>query len=236
MQDGGVIRELAAVLFDMDGTLIDSEKIWEVALNDLAERYGGVLSHEARVSMVGASSETTMTIMLADLDQPWRDPVEGADWLDVRAEELFAAGLEWKPGAPQLLAAVRAAGIPMGLVTNTRRALVEVALRTIGADNFDVVVCGDDVAHPKPNPQPYLAAAAGLGVSPARCVAVEDSPAGLASAIAAGCVVVAVPSEIPLGEVRATVLTSLVEADVAMLRRLAAAGPDDDEATFLKFP
>src|SRR3979409_1347105 len=83
-QDGPVIN-LQAVLFDMDGTLIDSEKVWEVALNDLAERYGGVLSHEARLAMVGASSERTMEIMFADLDQPWRDPVEGADWLDRRA-------------------------------------------------------------------------------------------------------------------------------------------------------
>jgi HAD superfamily hydrolase (TIGR01509 family) len=220
VQDGGVIRELRAVLFDMDGTLIDSEKVWEVALNDLAELWGGRLSHEARISMVGASSETTMEIMLADLDQPWRNRQEGADWLDQRAAELFESGLEWRPGAKELLAEVRAAGLKLALVTNTNRPLVEVALGTLGRDTFDLIVCGDEVTHPKPHPEPYLTAAARLGVSPRQCVVVEDSPAGMASGIAAGCHVLAVPAEIPLTTVNATVLDSLVEVTVPFLRAL----------------
>jgi HAD superfamily hydrolase (TIGR01509 family) len=220
VQDGDVINELRAVLFDMDGTLIDSEKIWAVALEDLAARYGGVLSREARVAMVGASSERTMEIMLADLGQPWHDPVEGADWLDLRALELFAAGLDWRPGARELLEQVRSAGLSTALVTNTRRALVEVMLATLGADNFDVLVCGDDGSPPKPDPAPYLAAAAGIGVAPASCVVIEDSPAGIASGAAAGCVVVAVPNEVPVGDVPGLILASLTEADVPLLRRL----------------
>jgi HAD superfamily hydrolase (TIGR01509 family) len=215
--------QLEAVLFDMDGTLIDSEKVWEVALNDLAERYGGVLSHEARLAMVGTSSERTMEIMLADLDQPWRDPVEGADWLDRRAEELFADTIEWRPGAHELLAAVRAAGLKTALVTNTRRVLVDVALVTIGADNFDLLVCGDDVTDPKPGPEPYLAAAAGLGVQLASCVAIEDSPTGIRSAVGAGCVVVAIPLEVAVEPMGAVVLSSLTEVDVPLLRRLVSA-------------
>ena len=216
-------NQLRAVLFDMDGTLIDSEKIWQVALNELAARYGGVLSHEARAAMVGASSERTMQIMLADLDQPYRNPVEGADWLDQRTMSLFAAGLDWRPGARELLKAVRAAGLMTALVTNTPRALVDVALVTLGADNFDLLVCGDDVPHAKPDPAPYLAAAAGLGAAPGDCVAIEDSPAGVASAVAAGCVVIAVPNEVPLTSVDALVLESLAEADVEMLRGLVGA-------------
>lgn len=217
-------HELQAVLFDMDGTLIDSEKIWELALNELAERYGGVLTHQARLAMVGASSERTMAILLADLDQQWRDPVEGAQWLDARVLRLFAAELDWRPGARELLAMVRAAGLMTALVTNTRRAVVEVALATLGVANFDLLVCGDDVPRTKPDPAPYHVAAAGLGVDPAVCVAIEDSPAGIVSAVAAGCAVVAVPNELALDEVAGVpdvlVLDSLADADVLLLRRL----------------
>ena len=209
---------LAAVLFDMDGTLVDSEKVWDVGLRELAVRYGGQLSDDARLRMVGTSSMETMVILHEDLRQPWRDPVEGSDWLDARVKDLFADGLEWLPGARELLAEVRAAGLPTALVTNTRRSLVEVAMATIGAHNFDVVVCGDDVPRTKPDPAPYLAAAAALGVDPRSCVVIEDSPSGVASARAAGCPVVAVPHEVAL--VDAVVRDSLIDVDLRLLRGL----------------
>jgi HAD superfamily hydrolase (TIGR01509 family) len=212
---------LAAVLFDMDGTLVDSEKVWDIGLRELAVRYGGVLSDDARLRMVGTSSMETMVIMLEDLEQPWRDPVEGSDWLDARVTELFADGLEWRPGALELLTAVRMAGLPTALVTNTRRSLVEVALPTLGRENFDAVVCGDEVARTKPDPAPYLAAAAALDVDPADCVVIEDSPAGVASGLAAGCIVVAVPHHVPLTGPGVLMLDSLVEADLSVLRDFA---------------
>jgi HAD superfamily hydrolase (TIGR01509 family) len=214
---------LAAVLFDMDGTLIDTEKVWEVAIRELAASYGGTISDATRARMLGTANAQTMALLLADVGQSDRDPAPGAAWLDRRVGELFAEGeLEWRPGARELLAAVRAAGIPTGLVTNTGRGLVEVALRSLGAANFDVVVCGDEVSHSKPHPAHYLAATTALGVEPARCVAVEDSPTGVASAAAAGCVVLAVPHETPLADLPGSglVLESLLEADVAMLRAL----------------
>jgi HAD superfamily hydrolase (TIGR01509 family) len=214
---------LAAVLFDMDGTLIDTEKVWEVAIRELAASYGGRLSAEARRAMLGASSEHTMQLLLADLDQPWRDPAEGAAWIANRVKELFRAGVDWRPGARELLEAVRAAGLPTALVTNTGRSLVDVALGTLGAHNFDVIVCGDEVEHAKPHPGHYLAAAHALGVDPTRCVAIEDSPTGVASATAAGCAVLAIPHETPLGEVSGLVLASLIEADVATLEGLVTA-------------
>jgi HAD superfamily hydrolase (TIGR01509 family) len=210
--------QLAAVLFDMDGTLIDSEKVWEVALHALATRYGGVMSASAREQMLGASSERTMAILLDDIGQPWRDPVEGADWLDRAVAELFADRVEWRPGAKELLNAVRAAGLPTALVTNTRRNLVRVALRTIGAENFDVLICGDDVARTKPDPEPYRRAAGRLGLDPAVCVAVEDSPAGAASALAAGCCLLAVPNDVELPDIDALVLPSLAGVDLSILR------------------
>jgi HAD superfamily hydrolase (TIGR01509 family) len=214
---------LAAVLFDMDGTLIDTEKVWEVAIRELAINYGGTLSAPARRAMLGTSSEQTMQLLLADLDQPWRDPAEGAEWIARRVMELFEEGVEWRPGARKLLEAVRAAGLPTALVTNTDRSLVDIALRTLGPHNFDVLVCGDEVDHAKPHPGHYLAAAHALGVDPTLCVAIEDSPTGVASATAAGCKVLAIPHETPLGEVSGLVLASLREADLATLRGLVGA-------------
>jgi HAD superfamily hydrolase (TIGR01509 family) len=217
------VSSLAAVLFDMDGTLIDTEKLWDVALRELAARCGGELSTEARVAMIGGSAPSTMLLLRDDLGLPDLDLEAGAEWLLARTRELFAEGIPWLPGAAELLADVRAAGVPSALVTNTNRGLVDLALRTLGAANFDVVVCGDEVLFSKPHPEHYLTAARALGVDPARCVAIEDSPTGLASARAAGCVLVAVPNHIPLeGDVvaGATVLASLLEADVPLLRRL----------------
>ena len=191
---------LAAVLFDMDGTLIDTEKLWDVALRELATLYGGELSDAARMAMLGSDAANTMRLMSEDLGRPDIDAEAGAAWLDARVNELFAAGVPWRPGARELVAAVRAAGVPTALVTNTSRVVVDVALRTLGVDNFDVVICGDEVAFTKPHPEHYRAAAAALGVDPARCVAIEDSPNGIVSALAAGCVVLGVPSEVALDE------------------------------------
>jgi HAD superfamily hydrolase (TIGR01509 family) len=216
---------LAAVLFDMDGTLIDTEKVWDVALRELAGRYGGTLSDQARAAMLGASTELTMRLLSEDLGRPDLDPVESGEWLNSRVLDIFADGVPWRPGAKELIAAVRAASVPTALVTNTRRALVDVALRTLGVANFDALVCSDEVSFTKPHPEHYLAAATALGVDPARCVAIEDSPAGIASALAAGCVVLAIPNEVPLTEADlggATVRASLLDVDLPLLRRLVA--------------
>jgi HAD superfamily hydrolase (TIGR01509 family) len=215
--------ELEAVLFDMDGTLVDSEKVWDIGLRELARRYGGELSAPARTRMIGTSMAESMEILHTDIAQPWRDPHTSVTWLEARVRDLFASGLVWRPGARELLAAVRAEGIPSALVTATRRHLVEVALTTIGADNFDVVVCGDDVAQTKPHPEPYLTAAARLGVAPDRCVAIEDSPTGVTSARRAGCVVVAVPCEVALTDPAGVIMVDSLELlDVPTLRRFIA--------------
>jgi HAD superfamily hydrolase (TIGR01509 family) len=211
----------AAVLFDMDGTLVDSEKIWDIALSELAANYGGTISPAARAAMVGTGTAESMEILHADLGQPWRDPDAGAAWLDRRVAELFAAGLPWRPGALALLRAVRAAGIPTALVTSTVRGLVDVALRTIGRDNFDVVVCGDEVSATKPHPEPYRTAARLLGVAVGDCVAIEDSPVGVASALAAGVRVIAVPSEVAVDPADGVLLVdSLAAVDVPSIMQL----------------
>jgi len=211
------------VLFDMDGTLVDSEKVWDVGLTELAGRYGGVLSAVARAQMVGTSMAESMSILHDDLGQPWRDPDASVAWLEDRMRELFAAGLVWRPGAAELLARLSAAGVPMALVTATRRHLVDVALETIGRSHFSAVVAGDEVDETKPHPLPYLTAAALLGVDVRRCVAIEDSPTGVASALAAGAAVLAVPAEVDLSHLAdVTLVASLADVDVAFLTKLVA--------------
>lgn len=195
----------------MDGTLVDSEKVWDIALNELARRAGGTLSLEARHAMIGSSMSRSMRLMREDLGQPDRPEEPDVAWLTDRVFELFAEGLVWRPGAYELLREVRAAGIPTALVTSTGRKLVEVALDTLGRENFDVVVCGDEVRTPKPDPEPYRTAAGLLGVRIEDCVAIEDSPTGVASAVASGAKVLGVPAELELPPTTGVRLLSTLE-------------------------
>jgi HAD superfamily hydrolase (TIGR01509 family) len=190
----------SAVLWDMDGTLVDSEKVWTVSLEDTARRLGGELSRAAREDMVGSNMARTLGIMFDDLGLE-RDPLRMAQaeqWMTARTGELFAAGLEWRPGALEALRTVRAAGLPAALVTNTGRALTEMALDGIGREHFTVTVCGDEVPRGKPDPDPYLRAAELLGVPVGDCLAVEDSPTGSLAAQRAGAAVLVVPCEVPV--------------------------------------
>lgn len=192
----------AAVLWDLDGTLLDSEKLWDVPLYELTEKLGGQLSVETRQAMVGSNIPVTMRLIFteAGITDPTPEQLaDGAAWIDRRMVEIFRQGLPWRPGAEEALAAVHASGLPMALVTSTQRSLTEIALDTLGRSHFRVTVCGDEVdGRNKPLPEPYLKAARLLGVDPASCVAIEDSPTGVTSAVAAGCTVLVVPCEMPV--------------------------------------
>jgi HAD superfamily hydrolase (TIGR01509 family) len=213
---------MQAVLFDMDGTLVDSEKIWEVGLNELAAHHGRSLSAKARRDMVGTNMTDSMRILHEDLALPTTRAAmdESVGWLEERVKGLFRGGVPWRPGARELLAALRGEGVPLALVTATHRHLVDVALLTIGADNFGAVVAGDEVDETKPHPMPYRTAARLLGADARDCVAVEDSPNGIRSARAAGCAVLAVPCEIDLDPEGVTLVGSLLDVDVDYLRKL----------------
>jgi HAD superfamily hydrolase (TIGR01509 family) len=220
----------AAVLWDMDGTLVDSEKVWTVSLQDTARALGGTLSPAARTAVIGSDMANTLVVLFDDLGLP-REPARMAEaerLLTRRTGELFAAGLEWRPGALAALHTVRAAGWPAALVTNTGRALTEMALDVIGREHFAVTVCGDEVPRGKPDPDPYLRAAQLLEVPAADCLAVEDSPTGARAAERAGAAVLVVPCETPVPAAPGRVLRgSLVGLTTADLRiAYAQAGRD----------
>lgn len=214
------MEQPAAVLWDMDGTLVDSEKVWSVSLAETARRLGGELSSGAREAIVGSNLPRTLGIMFDDLGlapDPGTMAAAGEMILE-RTGELFARGLEWRPGALEALHTVRAAGWPTALVTNTGRALTEMALDGIGREHFTVTVCGDEVPRGKPDPAPYRRAAELLGVEAWECLAVEDSPTGALSADLAGAAVLVVPCMVPVptgpGRVHRGSLVGLTATDV----------------------
>ncbi|AHC25651.1 MULTISPECIES: HAD family hydrolase [Mycobacteriaceae] len=212
---------MRAVLWDMDGTLVDSEKLWDIAIQDLYRKHGRELTAEVRTSTIGGSSENVLAIVYADLGLPPdpEDMARTADWMHDYVGELFAEGLPWCAGAREMLDALTVADVTMALVTNTRRVLTEKALDSIGRDYFAVTVCGDEVPSGKPAPDPYLRAATLLGLEPGACLAVEDSVTGAAAAEAAGCAVLVVPNEVAVpGGPRRRHAASLADLDVHALR------------------
>jgi HAD superfamily hydrolase (TIGR01509 family) len=181
----------------MDGTLVDTERLWDVSLHEAACRLGRALSPVERESLVGSNMAATVRGIHRMLGAPSDAASLSATAAAIRARtaELFAGELPWCPGAREALASARAAGVPCALVTSTERNLTELALQSIGRESFEVLVCGDEVGgHNKPDPEPYARAARLLGVHAARCLAVEDSATGVASAHAAGAAVLVIAS------------------------------------------
>ena len=197
---------MKAILWDMDGTLVDTEPRWGEATYAMAAAMGRELTPEVRATTVGGTADGTVRLCArwAGLD-PTDEEVDGwIRWLYDRVSVLFAQGLDLLPGVPALLAEGRASGLPMMVVTNTFRSLTDQALETIGEGNFVGSVCGDEVAAGKPDPTCYLTAARRLGVSPDDCLVFEDSTSGMTAAVRAGCRVVGLPAgdaEVPDGAV-----------------------------------
>ncbi|WP_307851912.1 HAD family phosphatase [Williamsia sp. CHRR-6] len=209
-----------AVLWDMDGTLLDSEKLWDVAMIELALELGIVMTHELRRSTLGNSMRGALSKVFdaAAIDEPARDYDRWSQWLRDRVSELFDGAIPWRPGAVEALDTVAGLGIAMVLVTNTERGLTELALRTIGRERFTATICGDEVPAGKPAPDIYLAAAALVGADPSRCLAVEDSPTGTQAATSAGCPTLVVPSEMPVPDgPRRTFRDGLIGLDATAL-------------------
>ena len=189
----------AAVLWDMDGTLVDTEPYWMRAETELVASYGGVWTHEDCMLLVGSGLWNSAGILQergVDMDA---DAI--VQWLTDRVQEQLAeSGIPWRPGSRELLAELKAAGIPTALVTMSVKRMAHQIVELIDFPAFDLIIAGDMVTNSKPHPEPYLTAAAALGVDPVHCIAIEDSHPGVASAVAAGTIAIAVPHQIDLPE------------------------------------
>lgn len=210
----------AAVLFDMDGTLVDTEHLWWQAAVECAAELDLTLTDADLPEVLGQAVEHTA----GHLHRTSRTALSELE-LAVRLNDSFtdkvAAEVVLRPGALALLTSLREAAVPTALVSASPRRVVDLVLDTLGHHWFTVTLAAEDTPRTKPSPDPYLAAAARLGLAPALCVAVEDTPTGVASAHAAGCAVLAVPSAVPIAAAeRITLLASLEQADLALLAGL----------------
>jgi HAD superfamily hydrolase (TIGR01509 family) len=193
----GDATEVAAVLWDLDGTLVDTEPYWIESEFEIVEQHGGTWSHDHAMHLVGND--------LLDSGRYIREhsgislePAEIVEGLLDRVTARMGRTVPWRPGARELLAELRARGVRCALVTMSYRRFVAPILDALPAGTFEVVVTGDAVSQGKPHPEPYLKAAAILGVDPAATVAIEDSNTGARSAEAAGCTVLVVPNHVPV--------------------------------------
>ena len=186
-----------AVLFDMDGTLIDSEPLWLQAEHRVMDRLGGTWSDADQEAMLGGPLERAVDYMIAKAGGGFEPDAVMELLLDIMEELLRTTPLVWQPGARELLTDARVQGVPTALVSASWARLIDAVSDRIEADigqrAFDLVVAGDDVKQSKPHPEPYLTAATSLGSDVAHCLVLEDSTPGIASGLAAGCRVVAIP-------------------------------------------
>ena len=179
----------AAVLWDLDGTLVDTEPLWMAAEHDLAAEHGVIWTEEDGLALVGSNLLDSGRYIQQRLDSSMT-PEEIVDHLVTLMTAAMRRDQPWRPNGPELVRAVAEAGVPQALVTMSYASIAEPVVEALP---FDAVVTGDAVSRGKPHPEPYLLAAERLGVRPEDCLAVEDSATGATSAEAAGCVVLAVP-------------------------------------------
>ncbi len=209
------------MLWDLDGTLVDSEPDWVRLEHELTGAHGVTWTHEDSMSLVGRALPDAATVLrdrgvAMEVD-------EIVEFMVGRMVEVLGSVVPWQPGAVDLLASLRSAGVPCALVTMSYSAIAEQVSAVAPPGTFTAVVSGDSVTHGKPHPEPYLRAAELLDVDVTQCVAVEDSLTGLASAHASGARVVGVQRAIPIprAEGRSRVAT-LLQLDVERLGRIAS--------------
>lgn len=208
-----------AVLFDMDGTLIDSEPYWLASEQALAAEHNGNWTHEDGLSVVGMSLDDSSKLFKdkANIDL---EPSEIVTRLTNDVQSQLEKVIPWRPGAKELLLDLRKRGVKTALVTMSLRRMAQQVVDAIDFDAFDVIVAGDDVLRGKPHPEPYLLAAQRLGMRPEDCIAFEDSISGITSAEAAGTRAIGVPNFIPIPEKEGRILwTTLQGVNYKTLRK-----------------
>lgn len=211
----------AAVLFDQDGTVADTEPVWMASETAIVERHGGTWSHELGLQMVGNPLLVSARIMIEQAHLPMTPDEVVTELLELVRQSLQEHGVPWLPGIPELFGRLRGAGIPYALVTSSYWRVVEVVAELAPHGGFDAVVAGDDVARAKPAPDAYLLAAEKLGVNVHDCLVVEDSPSGITAGLASGAHVVGIPCVLPVDpRPGLSRLNSVSELDDAMVSRI----------------
>ncbi len=206
----------------MDGTLVDTEPYWISAEHAIVEEHGGTWSDEYAHQLVGNDLMVSAVFIKEHGNVPW-SPEQIIDELLARVVARVREHVPWRPGARELLASLAEAGVPSALVTMSWRSLADAVVSALPEGSFAAVVTGDEVSHGKPHPEPYRAAARLLGVEAADCVAIEDSPTGVRSAVAAGVPTIAVPHVVPVPEQAGAVhLDSLAGITPELLAQHAA--------------
>ncbi|KJL27981.1 HAD family hydrolase [Microbacterium oxydans] len=198
----------------MDGTLVDTEPYWMAAETALVESFGGTWTHEDALQLVGNGLlDSAIILQKAGVDMAADAIISSLT--DSVQDALRTQGVPFRPGARELLADLKAAGIPTALVTMSLRRMALGVVDLIDFDAFELVVAGDDVDNPKPHPEPYLQAAALLDIDIADAVVIEDSPTGLRAGIASGAVALGVPHIVSLDDVGAHELWPTLEGRTA---------------------
>ena len=211
-----------AVLWDMDGTLVDSEPYWLLSESALAQDYGKVWTQENGHELIGKSLYDSSAILKDRLDIKDLSAQQIIDRLTDSVIAKLQQSLPWRPGALELLMELKQAGVKTALVTMSMRRMALAVVEAIPFHAFDVVVAGDDVTFGKPHPEPYEKAAELLGFLPSECIAIEDSVTGLWSAEAAGCLPLGIVNLMPLEETGTRVIRdSLSNINLETLRGLA---------------
>ncbi len=197
------LKPFAAVVFDMDGTLLDTELVFRQIVWDVSRTLGFDMTDDIHLAMVGASHEATSKLLVEAYGVSFPYAQFEAECRRIMKGRM-AEAVPVKPGVPELLRELGARGIPMAVATSSRSPH---ALGHLGAagllDMFETIVTRDDVVHPKPDPEPYLLAAHRLGKAPADCLAIEDSLMGVRAASTSGMQTIMVPDLVqPTEEIR----------------------------------
>ena len=195
------------ILWDMDGTLIDTEPYWMEAEYELVESFGKTWSQDQAFKLVGNALPVSAHIIIDETHIPLT-PDEVVERLLVGVIARLKQHVPWRPGARELLLEARQAGVPCALVTMSYESFARVLVDALPDNTFEVVVTGDKVERGKPFPDAYLTAASQLALNPRDCVAIEDSATGVRAAVAAGVPTVAVPHIVAIPQ-----LPGLVEVE-----------------------
>lgn len=199
-----------AVLFDMDGTLIDSEPYWMESEQALAAEHKGKWTAEDGLDVVGMSLDKSSRLLKDRANIPL-EPEEIVEILTDEVQKKLNRVVPWRPGAKQLLQDLKKHGVKTALVTMSMHRMAQQVVDAIDFPAFDVIVAGDDVRNGKPHPEAYLKAAEVLGFEPKHCIAFEDSMSGLTSAEQAGTIAIGIPHIVPIPEKPGRVLWSTLE-------------------------